>query len=65
MQGVIGGKVERTETVNVDIWYNSVYELYRAGWNLLDLATISDVFHENATVKITPRILFQSGLDWP
>lgn len=52
MQGVIGGKVERTETVNVDIWYNSVYELYRAGWNLRDLARISDEFHENATVKI-------------
>ena len=52
MQGVIGGKVAKDDTVTIDVWYNSAYELYVAGWKLKELATISDVFHENVTVKI-------------
>lgn len=34
VQGIISSKIEKFDTVNVDLWYSGAYELYRSGWNL-------------------------------
>lgn len=61
MQGIIAGKVSKSDTVNIDLWYNSAYELYNSNWNLQLLAEMSDAFHQNVSVVIQPRTLFTDG----
>lgn len=65
IQGVISGKVSKQDTINVDLWYDSAYELYTAGWNLKAMAKMSDVFHKHVSVVFQPRALFRNGKHWP
>lgn len=51
VQGIIGGKISKYDTVNVDLWYSGAYELYRSGWNLIELAKMSDIFHKHVNVQ--------------
>jgi len=32
MQAIIGGKIGKRDTVNIDLWYNNAYELQSAQW---------------------------------
>ena len=38
IQAVIGGKIGKRDTVNIDLWYNNAYELFAAKWKLRDFA---------------------------
>lgn len=65
MQGVIGGKIGKRDTVQIDMWYNNAYELFSAQWKLKDLARMQDIFHKHVKVQFQPRSLFRDGSKWP
>lgn len=65
IQAVIGGKIGKRDTVNIDLWYNNAYELFAARWKLRDFAKMQDVFHRHVKVQFQPRSLFRKGSDWP
>lgn len=45
-------------TVNTDMWYANIYELYNSGWDLARFAEIQEIF--KARVKIHPRLITNS-----
>ena len=51
IQAMIGGKLGKRDTVNIDLWYNNAYELYASRWNLKDFAKMQDVFHRHVKVQ--------------
>ena len=44
MQAIIEGKLSKSDTINVDLWYYNIYELYSAKWNFINLARMQDIF---------------------
>lgn len=38
IQGIIEGRMSKRDIVQVDLWYNNIYELYRSKWNFINLA---------------------------
>lgn len=65
IQAMIGGKIGKRDTVNIDLWYNNAYELFSAKWKLRDFAKMQDIFHRHVKVKFQPRSLFRKGDEWP
>ena len=66
MQGFIDSAIDKLDTVQVDVWYESAYELYMAGWDLKDFGLMSHIFSKKEGVKVNfqPRTLFRNGKDW-
>lgn len=44
MQAIIQGKMSKSDTINVDLWYDNIYELYESKWNFMNLAKMQDIF---------------------
>lgn len=64
MQAIIEGKMSKWDTIDVDLWYENIYELYESKWNFLNLARMQDIFdsdgYAQSTVNLQPRALFLS-----
>lgn len=55
IQGVIDGKVGKEDSIEVDLWYNDIYELYRSKWNFINLAKMQDIFDSNGLQESTVK----------
>lgn len=54
--------MSRSDTIDVDLWYRDVYELYYSKWNFINLARMQDIFdadgYAQSKVNFQPRALF-------
>lgn len=48
--------MSKSDTINVDLWYNNVYELYEAKWNLINLARMQDIFDSDGYAQSTVNL---------
>lgn len=65
MQATISGKMGKADTIDVDLWYANIYELYQAKWNFNNLARMQDIFdsdgYSQSAVNLQPRSIFFSS----
>lgn len=56
--------MSKSDNINVDLWYNNIYELYESKWNFINLARMQDIFdsdgYSQSSVNLQPRALFMS-----